>query len=104
MELSSLLQPASDNYANHLAGPTPERLAPAPAYWLLAVLVLLCLIPRAAMALRIPSICPDGVLYVRVIQSSVHYELDRNWKPRIIEKLKARFGARRVRDIRFRIG
>ena len=52
--------------------------------------------------------CPDrirdGVLYVRVVQSSVHYELDRNWKPKIVQKLKARFGANRVRDIRFRIG
>jgi len=52
--------------------------------------------------------CPDrirdGVLYVRVVQSTVHYELDRNCKARIIQKLKARFGAGRVRDIRFRIG
>jgi len=52
--------------------------------------------------------CPDrirdGVLYVRVVQSSIHYELDRNWKPKIIQKLKARFGPSRVRDIRFRIG
>jgi predicted nucleic acid-binding Zn ribbon protein len=52
--------------------------------------------------------CPDrirdGVLYVRVVQSSVHYELDRNCKARIIQKLKLRFGPRRVRDIKFRIG
>jgi predicted nucleic acid-binding Zn ribbon protein len=52
--------------------------------------------------------CPDrirdGLLYVRVVQSSVFYELDRNCKARIIQKLKARFGASRVRDIRFRIG
>jgi len=52
--------------------------------------------------------CPDrirdGVLHVRVVQSSVLYELDRNCKARIIQKLKARFGASRVRDIRFRIG
>ena len=52
--------------------------------------------------------CPDrirdGVLYVRVVQSSVHCELDRNCKKQIIQKLKARFGAGRVRDIRFRIG
>ena len=52
--------------------------------------------------------CPerirDGVLYVRVIQSSVHYELDRNCKAAIIQKLKTRFGATRVRDIRFRVG
>lgn len=52
--------------------------------------------------------CPDrirdGVLYVRVVQSSVHYELDRNWKQRIIQKLKARFGGGKVRDVRFRVG
>ena len=52
--------------------------------------------------------CPerirDGILYVRVVQSSIHYELDRNWKPQIIQKLKARFSGVRIRDIRFRIG
>lgn len=52
--------------------------------------------------------CPDrirdGTLYVRVVQSSVLYELDRNWKPKIIQKLKARFGAKVIRDLRFRIG
>ena len=52
--------------------------------------------------------CPerirDGVLYVRVVQSSVHYELDRNWKPKIVQKLKERFGGGKVRDVRFRIG
>jgi len=52
--------------------------------------------------------CPDrlrdGMLHVRVIQSSIHYELDRNWKPEIIRKLKERFGASRVKGIRFVIG
>lgn len=52
--------------------------------------------------------CPErlreSVLHVRVVQSSVLYELDRNCKTQILQKLKARFGARRVRDIRFRIG
>jgi predicted nucleic acid-binding Zn ribbon protein len=52
--------------------------------------------------------CPDrireGVLYVRVIQSSIHCELEMNWKPRIIQRLKARFGANRIRDLRFRLG
>jgi len=52
--------------------------------------------------------CPDrirdGVLYVRVVQSSIHYELDRNWKPKIVQKLKTRFGAGKVRDVRFRVG
>jgi len=52
--------------------------------------------------------CPDrlrdGVLYVRVVQSSVHFELDRNWKTEIIKNLKTRFGAARIREIRFRLG
>jgi predicted nucleic acid-binding Zn ribbon protein len=51
--------------------------------------------------------CPDrlreGILYVRVIQSSVHYELDRS-KPQILKKLKTRFSSARIRDVRFRIG
>ena len=52
--------------------------------------------------------CPDrirdGVLFVRVVQSSIHCELDRNWKPKIIQKLKARFGGNRVRGIKFWVG
>jgi len=51
--------------------------------------------------------CPErirnGVLYVRVVQSSVLYELDRNCKAAIIQKLKTRFGAKRIRDVRFQI-
>ena len=51
--------------------------------------------------------CPErirnGVLHVRVVQSSVLYELDRNCKAKILQKLKARFGAKRIRDIRFQI-
>jgi predicted nucleic acid-binding Zn ribbon protein len=52
--------------------------------------------------------CPqrlrDGVLFVQVIQPTVHYELDRVWKSAIVKKLKERFGARTIRDVRFRIG
>jgi predicted nucleic acid-binding Zn ribbon protein len=52
--------------------------------------------------------CPDrlrdGVLIVRVVQSSVHYELERNWKPKIVQNLKKRFGGNRIRDIKFRLG
>jgi predicted nucleic acid-binding Zn ribbon protein len=52
--------------------------------------------------------CPDrlrdGVLFVRVVQSSVHFELDRNCKPRIIQKLKAKFPGTRIRDVKFRLG
>ena len=42
-----------------------------------------------------------GVLQVRVIQSSVRYELDRTWKPEIIRKLREQFGEKVIRDIRF---
>jgi hypothetical protein len=58
-----------EEYANHLATPQPERLRLPPAHWLLLILVLLCLIPRAVMALRIPSVCPDGVLYIHLAQA-----------------------------------
>jgi len=51
-----------------------------------------------------PDRLRDGILFVRVLQSSVHCELDRNCRPQIVQKLKARFGAKRIRDIRFRLG
>ena len=51
-----------------------------------------------------PSRLREGVLYVQVIQPTVHYELDRVWKPQIVKKLKARFGAKVIRDVKFRVG
>ncbi len=45
-----------------------------------------------------------GVLQVQVLQSTMHYELDRVWKVKILEKLKQRFGPKAVREIRFRVG
>lgn len=51
-----------------------------------------------------PSALRDGILIVRVLQPTLLYELDRVWKPQLVQKLRARFGARSVRDIRFRIG
>ncbi len=51
-----------------------------------------------------PRQLKDGVLYVSVLQPSLHFELDRVWKKDIVEKLKKRFGARVVRDVKFRIG
>lgn len=50
-----------------------------------------------------PASLRDGVLFVQVIQSTVHYELDRVWKPQILAKLKTRFGARKIRDVKFRV-
>jgi predicted nucleic acid-binding Zn ribbon protein len=51
-----------------------------------------------------PGRLSKGVLYVQVIQPTVHYELDRVWKPEIVKKLKARFGAKVIRDVKFRVG
>ena len=51
-----------------------------------------------------PQRLKDGILYVHVLQSTVHFELDRVWKTQILDKLKKRFGARTVRDIKFRLG
>lgn len=46
----------------------------------------------------------EGVLYVRVLQPALHYELEQISKAEILRKLKQRFGARTIRDLRFRIG
>ena len=51
-----------------------------------------------------PQKLVNGVLIVQVLQPTMHYELDRVWKTKILAKLKERFGARAVREIRFRIG
>lgn len=64
MALFIPFQPAAAEYPNHLATPEPERIRLPSAPWLLLMLVVLCLIPRVVMALRIPSVCPDGVLYI----------------------------------------
>jgi predicted nucleic acid-binding Zn ribbon protein len=51
--------------------------------------------------------CPialrDGTLSVHVLQPSLRYELERN-RLEILRKLKQRFGARVIRDLRFRLG
>jgi predicted nucleic acid-binding Zn ribbon protein len=51
-----------------------------------------------------PAKLKDGVLYVGVLQPTIHFELERVWKPEIIRKMKARFGSRIVREVRFRLG
>jgi predicted nucleic acid-binding Zn ribbon protein len=49
-----------------------------------------------------PSSMRSGVLTIDVFQPSVRFELEREWKPEILKKLRARFGAEVIRDIRFR--
>jgi predicted nucleic acid-binding Zn ribbon protein len=51
-----------------------------------------------------PRQLKDGVLTVSVLQPTMHFELERNWKRQILDKLKKRFGARTVREIKFRLG
>jgi predicted nucleic acid-binding Zn ribbon protein len=42
----------------------------------------------------------NATLYVRVIQPTIRYELDRVWKPDILRKLQERFGKKIIRDIK----
>jgi hypothetical protein len=46
----------------------------------------------------------DGILYARVLQPALHYELEQVSKIEILRKLKKRFGTKTIRDVRFRIG
>lgn len=46
----------------------------------------------------------DRILYVRVLQPALHYELETISKADIVQKLKQRFGAKVIREIRFRVG
>jgi predicted nucleic acid-binding Zn ribbon protein len=51
-----------------------------------------------------PVALREGVLYVRVLQPALHYELEQISKFEILRKLKQRFGGKTIRDIRFRVG
>jgi len=50
-----------------------------------------------------PAALRDGVLYVRVIQPALHYELEQIVRTEVLRKLRHRFG-KTIRDVRFRIG
>src|SRR5437879_5987621 len=51
-----------------------------------------------------PVALRDGILYVRVLQPALHYELEQISKSELLRKLKQRFGGKTIRDVRFRIG
>ena len=51
-----------------------------------------------------PVALREGILYVRVLQPALHYELEQISKTEILRKLKVRFGVKTIRDVRFRIG
>src|SRR5438874_3981911 len=50
-----------------------------------------------------PFALREGVLYVRVLQPALHYELEQISKSEILRKLKQRFGGKTIRDVRFRV-
>lgn len=52
-------------------------------------------------AQSVPDRIRGGVLYVRVHQSSVRFELERMWKAEIARKLAAEFGAGKIREVKF---
>jgi predicted nucleic acid-binding Zn ribbon protein len=51
-----------------------------------------------------PVALREGILYVRVLQPALHYELEQISKTEILRKLKQRFGGKTIRDVRFRLG
>ncbi len=51
-----------------------------------------------------PFALREGILYVRVLQPALHYELEQISKTEILRKLKQRFGGKTIRDLRFRVG
>ena len=51
----------------------------------------------------VPAALSGGILTVQVLQPSVRYELERNWKSEILQKLQARFGKKVIREVKFRI-
>jgi predicted nucleic acid-binding Zn ribbon protein len=51
-----------------------------------------------------PVALREGILYVRVLQPALHYELEQVSKSEILRKLKQRFGGKTIRDVRFRVG
>lgn len=56
-------------FPNHLAAPLPLRPElPRAAWWLLGLFVL-CLVPRAVMAWKLASVCPDGVHYIQLAKA-----------------------------------
>jgi len=103
----------------------PERL-PTPDRWQSPAVVLPKLMQRLGLKERLqetevidawakivgefiaahsaPVALREGVLFVRILQPALHYELEQISKIEILRKLKQRFGGKTIRDIRFRLG
>ncbi len=64
--LRGFFQAPPADYQNHLVNPLPEKTTLSRAPWIMATLVVVCLVPRAIMAAKITAVCPDGILYIRL--------------------------------------
>lgn len=51
-----------------------------------------------------PAKLSDGLLIIHVLQPTVHFELERVWKRKLLQKLQTRFGRSTIREIRFKLG
>lgn len=49
-----------------------------------------------------PAGMQRGILTIQVVQPTVRFELERTWKPEILKKLRQKFGAKVIREVRFR--
>jgi hypothetical protein len=54
------------DYPNALSNPGRSIVAVTPKALVLVILVAICLLPRIFSAVRSTSICPDGVMYIRL--------------------------------------
>ena len=61
-------------FPNPLADPRPRRRLLAKAIGIPLFLFLFCLAPRAWMAVRLESICPDGVFYIQKAEHLLHHD------------------------------
>lgn len=50
-----------------------------------------------------PAGLVGGVLFIQVLQPSLRYELERNWKKHILQRLQDAFGRKAVRSVKFRL-
>lgn len=64
MSLYTRFDKTLDDYPNLLAAAEPVSGGRHTPWWLVVVLLLAAFVPRATMALRIPSVVTDGVLYI----------------------------------------
>ncbi|MEX2120869.1 MAG: glycosyltransferase family 39 protein [Pirellulales bacterium] len=67
--------PAAD-FPCHLDAPRPLRPMLPPAGRLLALLVVLCLVPRALMAYKLDVLCRDGVFYIQLAEAFAAGDLE----------------------------